>query len=78
MNMNKIIIRNANLLLNYEDFAENFADMTVSSLLDFYADYDQMKLNKESRNMTVFQTFLRLLRMTIIFMKATNSVEQFV
>ena len=78
MNMNKVIIRDVNLLLNYEDFAEDFADMTVSSLLDFYADYDQMKLNKKSKNMTVFQTFLKLLRMTIIFMKVTNSVEQFV
>ena len=78
MNMNKIIIRNANLLLNYEDFMKDFADMTVSSLLDFYADYDQMKLNEESRNMIVFQTSLSLLKMTTIFMKVTNSVEQFV
>jgi len=78
MNMNKVIIRDANLLLNCEDFTEDFADMTVSSLLDFYADYDQMKLNKESRNMTAFQTFLELLRMTTIFMRVTNSVRQFV
>ena len=78
MNMNKIIIRDVNLLLNCEDFTENFADMTVSSLLDFYADYDQMKLNEESRDMTAFQTSLELLRMTTILMKVTNSVEQFV
>ena len=78
MNMNKIIIRDANLLSNCEDFMKNFVSMTVSSLLDFYADYDQMKLNKESRDMTVFQTSLKLLKMTIIFMKAMNSVEQFV
>src|SRR5947207_1925816 len=78
MSMNKVIIRNVNLLLNCEDFMKDFADMIMSSLLDFYADYDQMKLNEESRDMTVFQIFLKLLKMTIIFMKIMNSVEQFV
>src|SRR5436189_6443595 len=78
MNMNKVIIRNANLSSNCEKFMKNFADMTVSSLLDFYADYDQMKLNEESRNMTAFQTSLELLRMTTILMRVTNSVRQFV
>ena len=78
MNMNKVIIRNANLLLNCEDFTKNFVSMIMLSLLNFYADYNQMKLNEESRDMTVFQTFLKLLKMTIIFMKIMNSVEQFV
>ena len=54
MNMNKIIIRNVNLSLNCEDFTKDFADMIVLSLLDFYADYDQMKLNEESRDMIAF------------------------
>ena len=75
MNMNKVTIRNVNLPSNCEDFAEDFVNMTVSSLLDFYADYDQMKLNKESRDMTAFQIFLKLLRMTIIFIRITNSVK---
>ena len=78
MNMNKVIIRNANLLLNYEEFTKNFVSMTVFSLLDFYADYDQMKLNEESRNMTVFQTLLSLLKMITIFMRIMNLIEQFV
>ena len=78
MNMNKVIIRDANLLSNCEDFTEDFVSMTVSSLLDFYADYDQMKLNEESRDMTAFQTSLNLLRMTTISIRVTNSVRQFV
>ena len=78
MNMNKIIIKNVNLLLNCENFTKNFANMIMSSLLNFYINYDQMKLNEKSRNMTMFQTFLKLLRITIIFMRITNSVEQFV
>ena len=75
MSMNKIIIRNANLSSNCEDFTEDFVSMTVSSLLDFYADYDQMKLNKESRDMTAFQTSLELLRMITILIRVINLVE---
>ena len=78
MRMNKIIIRNANLSSNCENFTKDFADIIVSSLLDFYADYNKMKLNEESRDMTTFQTFLKLLKMTTILMKVMNSVRQFV
>ena len=78
MNMNKVIIRNVNLSSNYEDFVKDFVSMTVLSLLDFYANYDQMKLNKESRDMTVFQTSLSLLRMITILMRVMNLIEQFV
>ena len=76
--MNKIIIRNTNLLLNYENFMKDFVSMIMSLLLDFYADYNQMKLNEKLRNMTAFQTFLKLLRMTTIFMRIMNSIRQFV
>ena len=36
-----------------------------------------IKDNEESKNIIIFQTFLKLLKMTIILMKVTNSVEQF-
>ena len=78
MSMNKVIIRNVNLSLNCENFMKDFVSMIMSSLLNFYADYDQMKLNEKSRNMIVFQTFLKLLKMTIIFIRVMNSVKQFV
>ena len=78
MNMNKVIIKNMNLLSNYKDFVKNFVSMIMSLLLNFYADYDQMKLNEVSRNITAFQTSLELLKMTTIFMKVINSVKQFV
>ena len=75
INMNKIIIRNMNLMSNYKDFIKDFANMIMLLLLDFYADYDQIKLNKESRNMIMFQTFFKLLRMIIILMRVINSVK---
>ena len=40
MNINKIIIRDANLLSNYEDFMKDFTNMIISLLLDFYAEYN--------------------------------------
>ena len=75
MNMNKVIIRNVNLLLNCEDFVKNFVNMIMLLLLDFYADYNQIKLNKVSRNMIAFQTSLELLRIIIIFIRVMNSVR---
>ena len=78
MRMNKVIIRDVNLSSNCENFVKEFADMIMSLLLNFYVDYDQMKLNKKSRNITAFQTFLKLLKMTIILMRIMNSIRQFV
>ena len=75
MNINKIIIRNANLSSNYEDFVKDFTDIIMSLLLDFYADYNQIKLNQRLKNITAFQTFLELLKITTILMRATNSVR---
>ena len=75
--MNKFIIRNTNLLSNCEKFVKNFARMIILFLLNFYVDYDQIELYSKFQDMIAFQTFLELLKMIIIFMKAINSVEQF-
>ena len=77
MNINKVIIKDMNLLSNYEDFTKNFINIIILLLLNFYTNYNQMKLNEVSRNMTVFQTFLKLLKMIIILIKIMNSVRQF-
>ena len=61
MNINKVTIRDANLPSNCKDFVEDFAEMTISLLLDFYAGYDQIKLHEACRDMTGFQTPLKLL-----------------
>ena len=40
MNMNKIIIRDINLLFNVEEFSEKFANMCVAFLINFFFEYD--------------------------------------
>ena len=60
MNMNKYTVQDALLSLNVDDFAEKFAEMLIMSLIDFFSDYDQIELDPESRDMTVFQTSLSL------------------
>ena len=42
MNMNKMIIRDVNLFFNVEKFLKEFADMLITSLIDFFFNYDQI------------------------------------
>jgi hypothetical protein len=50
----------------------------VASLIDFFSGYDQVELDKKSRDLTAFQTPLGLLRQTTLLQGATNLVGQFV
>jgi len=43
MHMNKHIIRNINLLSNYEKFSEKFIEIIISLLLNFFSNYIQIK-----------------------------------
>ena len=40
MNMNKVIIQDANLSLNVEKFSKEFAKMCIVFLIDFFFEYD--------------------------------------
>ena len=40
MNINKIIIRDVNLSFNINDFFQEFIDITMISLIDFFLKYD--------------------------------------
>ena len=46
--LNRITIRDANLPPSADQFSEEFAGSTLSSLIDFFSDYNQVELNKES------------------------------
>ena len=78
MNINQIIIRDANMSSIVDEFAEKFARMTITSLIDFFSEYDQIALNEKSRNLTAFMTSLELLRQITLSQRATNFVAQFV
>lgn len=78
MNINAVTIRDANLPPSVDELSEALAGCHIMSLLDFHSGYDQVELDKSSRDITAFQTPLGLLRMTTLPQGATNSVAQFV
>ncbi len=78
LEMNRIIIRNANLSSAIDEFSEEFADCAIVSFVNLFFEYDQLSLIEKCRDMIAFMTSFDLMRMTTIFMKAINSVIQFV
>ena len=66
MKMNEVTLRDANLPPSVDEFSKEFADCMTASLVDFFSGYDQLGLALKSKDMTVFQTPLRLLRMTSV------------
>ncbi len=78
LEMNRVIIRNANLSSAIDEFSEEFVDCAIVSLVNLFFEYDQLSLIEKCRDMIVFMTSFDLMRMTTIFMKAINSVTQFV
>ncbi len=46
MNMNKIIIRDVNLLSDVNEFFEEFVDMIMIFLIDLFSEYNQITLTK--------------------------------
>lgn len=76
--MNKVTIRDANLLPNPDELAEEFAGCCVISLVNFFSGYNQIKLDIRSRDITTFYTPLRLVRQCTLLIGATNSVAEFV
>ena len=74
MNMNEMTIRDVNLFFNIEKFSKEFANMLVTSLIDFFSDYDQITLAEKCRNLTAFMIPLEFLRMTKLSQKVINSI----
>ena len=78
MNMNEIIIRDVNLSFNVEKFSKKFANMLITSLIDFFFDYDQITLAEKCRNLTIFMISFKFLKMIKLSQKVINSIAQFV
>ena len=74
MNMNEIIIRDVNLSFNVKKFSKEFANMLITSLINFFFDYNQMMLVEKCRNLTTFMTSFELLKMIKFFQKVINSI----
>ena len=62
MKMNEVIIKDANLSLNPDKFAENFAGMNISSLVNYFSEYDNFPSHAKSRDMMAIATLLDFLK----------------
>jgi len=62
MHINKVTIKDVNISLNIEQFVKEFTDLQAVSLVNMQFEYNQIELNKRSRNMTGFMTVLDLLQ----------------
>lgn len=67
-------MRDANLPFLANEFLEKFAGCVIFSFINFFLSYDQVELNKASRDLTGFMTFLGLMRITILPQRAINLV----
>jgi hypothetical protein len=63
---NIVTIRDVLLLLDIDEVSEAFAGCKVSSLIDFFSGYNQVSLDMESRNITIFMSLLGLLQYTTL------------
>ncbi|KAK6579973.1 hypothetical protein PZA11_007681 [Diplocarpon coronariae] len=51
--MNRVTIKDANVLLNIDKFLNEFVGLTYSSLIDFFFKYNQFILNIKLRDIIV-------------------------
>ena len=65
--INRVIVKDINLPPSINEFFEKFINYIIVSLIDFFSGYNQIKLDKKSRDLTAFHTPLELLRMTTLF-----------
>ena len=50
--------------LSVDEFSEDFAGYPITSAIDYYSGYDQISLDKRSRDLTAFLTDIGLVRST--------------
>ncbi len=65
--INRVIIKDVNLPPSVNEFFKKFVGCVIAFLIDFFSGYDQIKLNKKSRDLTTFYTPLGLLKIIIFF-----------
>jgi hypothetical protein len=78
MKYNTVMIRDVLLLLDTDEVLEAFAGYKVSSLIDFFLEYDQVSLDVESRDIIIFMSPLGLLQHTTLVQEAMNLLAQFI
>jgi len=62
MYINKVTIKDVNISSNIKQFVKEFADLQAVSLVNMQSEYNQIKLDKKSCDITGFMTVLNLLQ----------------
>src|SRR6266536_6541219 len=60
--INRVIIRDINLPPFINEFFEEFTGYIIVFLIDFFSSYDQIELNKRSRDLITFYISIELLK----------------
>lgn len=76
IHINQVTTQDANVFFNNKQFTKEFKELKAVSLVNLQLEYDQIALNKMSRNLTDFLTSLKLLQNCII-QNSTNLIAQF-
>lgn len=74
---NGITIRDAYIPPRADKFSEDYGMCKILSVIDFLSGYDQIPLDRRSRDLTTIATAIGLLRLCTLPQGATNSVAQF-
>ena len=64
--MNRRTIQDANLPLSVDKFFKEFAGCQIALIIDLFSKYNQIELDVRSRDLTGFQTPIRLLQITTL------------
>src|SRR5215471_7789358 len=74
--INKVMIRNANMLSDLNKFTEDFAGMSVLLILNYFSEYDNFSSHEKLRDMTAIVILLKLLRQITLLQEAINLMTQ--
>ena len=75
--LNKVTIRDAGMLPIIDNFVEGFAGHQCYTVFDLFWGFDARKIHPKSRDLTAFMTPLRLLQITSLPTRFTNSPAEF-
>ena len=75
--LNKVTILDSGMPPSVDEFSEDFAGYPITSAIDYYSGYNQIELDKQSRDLTAFLTDIGLLRSTRLVQGWANSIACF-
>ena len=75
--LNKVTIRDAGMPPSVDEFSEDFAGYPIVTAVDYYSGYNQITLDRKSRDYTAFLSEFGLVRSTTLPQGWCNSVASF-